>query len=309
MGVVAVIQFRLRIDLSDQLRQIPGFTITNENIGIDARASHARVAGTALHAIELGVTAAVLLPLAITAAFYRGRERSWTRWIPVALIAACIPVSVSRSAIIAVVVSMGTLIVCMDAPRRLRAMMLAPLGVMAMFLSAPGLIGTFKNFFSLGSDDTSIAKRQRQVPLVEQLVSERPLFGRGGGTWLPPTPETILDNQYYRQTIENGLVGSALITLGYFVLPPAIAIVARHRARDPELRLLGGALAGAAAVSLPIAMTFDSLAFPMYAGTQALVVGLIGAYWLVVRTESSGLDDPPTRTSTRESSSAPPSST
>jgi hypothetical protein len=294
MGLVALVQYRLRIDLAVYLRQIPGFTVTNETLGIDGRGSLARVAGTALHPIELGVTAATLLPLAIVAALHRGAERHWSRWVPVILIGVAIPVSVSRSAIIATVVSMGILIVCLDARRRLIAMAFTPVALAAVFIGTPGLLGTLKSFFLMGSDDSSISKRQRQVPLVEQLVTERPLFGRGGGTWLPPTSENILDNQYYLQTIELGLAGSIVLTLGFYVLPAATALVARHRSRNEDLRLVGGALCGASAVSFFVALTFDSMGYSMYAGVHALIVGLIGAYWLIVRNETTS--DPGRRT-------------
>ena len=58
-----------------------------------------------------------------------------------------------------------------------------------------------------------------------------------------------------------------------------VALVARRRSGDPELRLLCAALAGAALAAALCSLTFDSLSFPMFANVHALVIGLVGAGW------------------------------
>ena len=64
-GVVAALQFWISLDISSYLRELPGFSLNFENPGIVDRAALNRVAGTAIHPIELGVVAGMLLPLAI----------------------------------------------------------------------------------------------------------------------------------------------------------------------------------------------------------------------------------------------------
>ena len=62
-------------------------------------------------------------------------------------------------------------------------------------------------------------------------------------------------------------------------MPVIVALVARRRSGDPELRLLCAALAGAALAAALCSFTFDSLSFPMFANVHALVIGLVGAGW------------------------------
>ena len=100
----------------------------------------------------------------------------------------------------------------------------------------------------------------------------------------------IFDNQYLTTAVELGLVGVAALV--FFLLWPAIAaLVARKRTADPELRDLAAALAGAALAALVCSATFDSLSFPMFVNVQALVLGLIGAVWLVVDRERKTAED------------------
>ena len=69
-GVVAALQFWISLDIAPYLRELPGFSLNFDNPGIVDRAALNRVAGTAIHPIELGVVAGMLLPLAIYLAIY-----------------------------------------------------------------------------------------------------------------------------------------------------------------------------------------------------------------------------------------------
>ena len=145
-------------------------------------------------------------------------------------------------------------------------------------MSAPGLISTLGSFFGAGTSDLSVATRVSDYPLVERLVHEAPWFGHGGGTYIPDNVFDILDNQYLKSAIELGLVGLVALA-AFFLVPVVVALVARRRSGDPELRLLCAALSGAALAAAVCSFTFDSLSFPMFANVHALVIGLIGAGW------------------------------
>ena len=121
-------------------------------------------------------------------------------------------------------------------------------------------------------------------------MARAPWFGQGGGTYIAKSAVYILDNQYLTTAIELGLVGVA--AFAFFLLWPAIAaLVARKRTADPEMRDLAAALAGAALAAAVGSATFDSLSFPMFVNVQALVLGLIGAVWLVVDRERKAAQD------------------
>jgi hypothetical protein len=277
-GVVAALQFWINVDIAPYLRELPGFSVNFDNPAIVSRAALSRVTGTSITAIELGVVAGMLLPLAIHAAIYDTDRSAWKRWAPVPLIGLAIPGSVSRSAIISVALAVAILVVLMPPRQRLIALCAAPLAVTGVFMSAHGLIGTLATFFGAGTNDDSVQARVFDYPEVERLVEQAPWFGHGGGTYLPDYPMYILDNQYLKTAIELGLVG-VIALAAFFLVPLVAALVARRHSGDPELRLLCAALAGAALAATACSVTFDSLSFPMFSNVYALVVGLIGACW------------------------------
>ena len=277
-GVVAALQFWINLDLTPYLRELPGFSVNFDNPAIVARSALNRVSGTSITAIELGVVAGMLLPLAIYLAMYDTDRSARKRWAPVALIALAIPTSVSRSAIISVGLALALFIVLLPTRQRLVALCVAPLAVTGVFMSAPGVIGTLATFFQAGTKDDSVMARIYDYPVVERLVQQAPWFGHGGGTYLPDNPLYILDNQYLKTAIELGLVG-AVVLVAYFLVPLIAALVARQNSSDPGLRLLCAALAGAALAAGACSVTFDSLSFPMFSNVYALVIGLIGACW------------------------------
>ena len=185
-GVIAALQFWLSIDISPFLRALPGFTLNFDNPAIIARAALNRVAGTAIHPIELGVVAGMLMPLAIYLAISDTDRSPRRRWAPVVMIGLAIPASVSRSAILAVAVALAVLVVLMPARQRVLAMCGLPFAVVGVFMTAPGLIGTLRSFFAAGTGDQSIATRVDDYPLVSGWSSRR----RGSATAAALTSRT-----------------------------------------------------------------------------------------------------------------------
>lgn len=285
-GIVAALQFWLTIDITLYLRRMPGFSLnlTNSVLLIGSRGGLNRVSGTAIDPIELGVTAGMLLPLAVYLAMHDTERQMWRRWLPVMCIAVAIPTSVSRSAFLAAGLGLGVLIVLLPPVRRLLGIGAIMLAMAGIFVSAHGLLGTLKSYFLAGTSDSSIAHRVNEYPYVEQLVREAPWFGQGGGTYIV-TEIHILDNQYLTTAIELGLAGLAALIF-YLLWPALAALAARGRTKDPELRDLCAALAGSELAAALCSGTFDSLSFPMFVSVQALVVGLIGAVWLLVERET-----------------------
>ena len=229
-GVAAALQFWISLDITPYLRDIPGFSINFDNPANIGRAGLNRVAGTSITAIELGVVAGMLLPLAIYLAIYDADRPARWRWAPVALIALAIPASVSRSGVISLVLAVGTLIVLMPTRQRLVAFCAAPFALTAVFMFAHGVIGTLSSFFGAGASDNSVQARLVDYPEVERLVEQAPWLGHGGGTYLPENPLFILDNQYLKTAIELGLIG--VVVLAAFFLVPFIS--ALHRAAPQQ---------------------------------------------------------------------------
>ena len=166
----------------------------------------------------------------------------------------------------------------MPTRQRLVALCAAPLALTAVFMSSPGVIGTLTKLFQAGASDDSVKARLIDYPEVERLVNQAPWFGHGGGTYLPENTDYILDNQYLKTSIELGLVGFLALAV-YFLVPVISALVARRHSRDPDLRMLCAALAGAGLSAAVCSITFDSLSFPMFSNVYALVIGFTGACW------------------------------
>lgn len=280
VAVVAILQYFWAYDPTPALGNLlPGFSFNRELGGIGWRSGVSRVPGTMIHPIELGTTAAMLLPIAVYLLFYDTGRAPVRRLVPLVLILASVPVSVSRSATVAVAVAMGVFVVGLPAKLRMVGMAAAPLAVVLIFFALPGTISTLADYFSMGRRDPSIATRTDDYAMVEEYVRERPYLGRGGGTYLTTDLLEILDNQYLKWAIEFGLVGLVALVVFFFVVPALTAFVARARAPTEELRILNGAL-GAAILSAAISSaTFDSLSFPVFGCVYALVVGLAGATW------------------------------
>ena len=161
-GVVAALQFWVSLDIAPYLRELPGILAQLRQPGIIDRAALNRVAGTAIHPIELGVVAGMLLPLAIYLAIYDTDRSARSRWAPVALIGARDP-------------DLGVPIgdpVGRAGARRTRG---ADAGAAAarsrcapcrsrwsaVFMSAPGLIGTLDNLLR-GRHERSVGGDSRE---------------------------------------------------------------------------------------------------------------------------------------------------
>jgi O-antigen ligase len=291
-GVVAALQFWLTRDITPYLRILPGFRLNSTSaIAIGSRGGLNRVAGTAGDPIVLGVVAGMLLPLAIYLAMH-DKERSATkRWFPVICITIAIPTAVSRAAILSVAISLGVLVICLPSARRLTAIASIPVVVAGFFLTAHRLLGTLEQYFFLGTNDNSISHRVGNYSYAEDLIRQALWFGRGGGTYIAIASTDlgaghILDNQYLDAAVELGLVGVVMIVF-YFLWPALAAFAARNRSNDPRVRDLCAALGGAGLAAVACSATFDAFGFPMFVMVEALVVGLIGAVWLLVEREQT----------------------
>ncbi|PYC74092.1 polymerase [Micromonospora arborensis] len=282
-GVVATLQFWFLWDLKPWLRlALPGFEAGDAYGSFQGRDALVRVTGTTIHPIELGVVAGMLLPLAIWLGIHDRERPPARRWLPVGLIGMCIPMSVSRSAILAVGVAVATFVICLPARQRVWLLAFSPIAVVGIFATTPGYLRTIIGSITMGAEDASITNRLDNYPRVVALVQQAPWLGRGGGTFLPEDATRILDNQYLKTAIEMGVLGLAALLL-YFLVPAITALQTRARTTDPELRSLCGALAGACLAAAVGAYTFDAFSFAQFASVHAVVLGLCATCWLAVQ--------------------------
>ncbi len=273
VGALGVAQFVTRQPFTD-LISIPGLSINNSLASVLNREGYARPSGTAIHPIEFGVTMAMLLPLALHVAMQRDHGGLVRRWFPVVAMAAAIPLSISRSAVLGTVVAL--LFVLPTWPRGARR--LAYLGIAGLFgvvfVAVPGMLGTLIKLFSGISQDASALSRTDSYTLAWEFIARSPFLGRGFMTFLPQY--RILDNQYLGLLIDTGVLG-ALATVTLFVVAILTALRHRRRSSDPVTRALAQALAAAVATTALSFAFFDAFSFPLLSGLTFFVVGLVGA--------------------------------
>ena len=276
VGLLGIVQFETGMTFTN-LIQIPGLSESGAlAAAVGDRDGFSRPAGTAVHPIEYGIVLTMLLPIAIHVALSDRSRSLLRRWAPVGFLAAAVPISISRSAIVCSIVVLAFLVPSWAARLRRRAYVaIAALGA-AMFVLVPGIIGTLLGLFSGIGSDTSAQSRTGSYAIAWEFISRAPLFGRGFQTFLPAYH--ILDNQYLLYTIETGFIGLAAL-LGLFLTGIVTARRGRRLSADPDAQQLGQALAASLAAGAASFALFDALSFPQVASLVMLVLGLIGAYY------------------------------
>ncbi|MFE3558628.1 O-antigen ligase family protein [Streptomyces sp. NPDC059193] len=281
-AVVAAIgfyDFFTATNIADKI-SIPGLQSAVAQITTLDRGSFTRPRSTTAQPLEFGGMLAILLPFAVQQAFdpVRRHLRAWRRWGPVVLMGGALPLTVSRTSIIGALIVVLVMVLRWKPERRWSAIGLL-IGAVACFkVIIPGLIGTITALFAsfLTNSDSSTQARTVKYSAIVPYLDERPLFGRGFGTFLPEL-FFFTDNQYMLTLAEMGLVGLlALLVLLFTGIHQGGAI--RRLARTESDRELGQAFFASALVSLVIAATFDALSFPMFAGMFFLTIAAGGSY-------------------------------
>jgi O-antigen ligase len=273
VGIVAllgIVQFFTGLTLTDVL-QIPGLKLNNAVLSLDDRDGFNRVTGTTINPIEFGVVISSMLPLCLHAAL-TGTGRWAARWLPVLFVAIAIPLSISRSALIAVGLALAILFVTWD--KRMRVA--AAVGVVAVagviFVVIPGMLGALSRMFTGVQDDSSALSRTDSYGLALDFVGRSPWVGRGFLTFLPEY--RTLDNQYLGLLIDLGFLGTGAL-VGLFIAAIGYGVHWRSRITDTTTRSLLVSMIAALSASAVSFAFFDALSFPMFAGLTFLLVGMI----------------------------------
>jgi len=279
VALLGILQFFTKQSWIDQI-EFPGLSTNAALNSVLGRNGFARPAGTAIHPIEFGVMMTIVLPLALHRAFHGSATSALRRWWPTLAIAAAIPLSISRSALLgAATVLIVLLPTWPKARRRLTIAFIAALFLL-IFVTIPGMMGTLTSMFTGISEDSSAQSRTDSYGLALQFAERDPIIGRGMSTFLPSY--RILDNQYLLLLIEVGVVGLvAMLTM--LVTAFVAATRARRCTRDPSVRDLCQCIAASVAAAGVSLALFDALSFPMAAGLLFLVTGMAGSVATLVR--------------------------
>ncbi len=261
-GLIGLIQWASGGDFTSSI-SIPGLV---RNPAADAalaqvflRNDLARVYGTTLHPIELGVLLAAVLPIGLH--FLRRDQPHATRLIASASVAVAvlaIPLTLSRSAVLGVLVAVLALIPWLTWRSRLHLLVALISAVLIAAAVFPAATTVMREIIAEpAADDGSLAARTSDYTLIEQYVSEKPVFGRGYGSFVP-TQYFWVDNQYLRTLLEAGTIG-LIALLSLYLGSLAIAAGVRRRALAPRDRSMSQSLFASLAVCVVAAATFDAL--------------------------------------------------
>lgn len=293
VALVGVLQFLVGFDATAYMKP-PFMHYSSDDPSVLSRAGLLRVAGTTAHPIEFGVFCAMVLPLALhlTTLPAATRGRSVARWACVAIVGAGAMFSVSRSA--AVSLACASLVLLLGWPRQRRnRMLLAAAGFLVVLqVLSPSILRTFYGLFRDAGNDDSVRWRTRDYATAQELLSQRPLLGRGHGTWYAPK-HPVFDNQYLLSVVDTGIIGLvALLTIfaaGAFAALRVIRLCGLRSGSSPDGdpdRDLALSLAASALVVFPAFATFDFMSLATVATLAFVVVGMAGALLRIVLSEA-----------------------
>jgi O-antigen ligase len=257
---------------------IPGL-VRNTDAFFEPRSLFVRVQSTALHPIEFGALIGMMLPLAVHCAFHETGDRRARRlaWAKVAAIGGVLPMTLSRTGVIAAAIGVVALLSQWTWRRRLRALVVSLVFVAGLRVVTPGLVGSVTGLFTFFFQDTSTNARTSRYGIAGDYFGQHPVFGRGYNTLFPATQQ-IFDNSYLYFAIETGVVGLACLAF-FFITVFGVSRGIRLRTEDPALRDLAG-LFTAMAISMPLIFaTADVMVFNLMMQLFFVMAGIAGALW------------------------------
>lgn len=286
IGALGIIEFFTSKNLLATVH-VPGLRANSTVSTLMTRGAFIRPSANTSEPLELAAVLALLLPFAIQQAFEPGRTGLVRRWLPVALIGAAMPLTVSRTSIIGLAIVLVVLLPTWRPQRRRPALVVLVIGAGLLKVAVPGLLSTTVGLFSsfLGNSDDSTQARTADYAGVAQYIGQRPWFGRGYGTFIPSLYR-YTDNMYLLSMVEIGAVG-VLALLLLFLTGWRCGRLGRRLSADPSRRELGQCFAASMGAALVLSATFDSLGFSMFAGLFFLLLGLSGAYLGIARREKA----------------------
>ncbi|MFG2036660.1 O-antigen ligase family protein [Dactylosporangium sp. NPDC048998] len=279
VAAIGLLQYVTKVDYTLYLN-IPGLQVKTEALGFEVRGSGIRVASTTTHYIELAAFLAMVLPFAIHFALFAGTpQRRRASAIACFVIAAGVAATVSRTGILALGITLLVLVPVWKWRTRFNVLVMAAGLLAGLGAASGGLVRTIFTLFDNPSDNSSINARTERYPMAFHYIAQRPWFGRGTGTWVPPQYQ-VMDNQWLITLLSTGFVGAAVIA-ALHITGITLAGLAFRRATEQADKHLCAALISTQLIALMVAATFDSmsLSYSTYVMTLALMCGLCGTVW------------------------------
>lgn len=280
VALLGAIEFLSGVNVTNYIR-LPGLVAQAPVTDLMIRGGLDRVSSTTSQPIEFGAVVVMTIPFALHQARFSSPDKRVSRWLQVAVLVIAAPLSVSRSAILALITIAIVILPTWSKKERQSAYVFIGVAFAAFLVFVPSLISTLTHLIFQISSDSSAQSRVKAITISWSYISQNPWLGRGFATFLPQS-YFFVDDQYVTSTIEAGFIGLlALIML--FVTGWAVARSARRRAVDAEGRHLAQCLAASVAAAAISFSDYDALSFAMASGLTFMVLGCCGAYWRLAR--------------------------
>lgn len=281
LAAIGITQFATGLNLANFI-VIPGLSRQVAFVDLLSRGGLNRPSATTAHPLEFAAVLATCLPLALHQARFAAPGIRFRRWLQVALIAAAIPLTVSRSAVLGLAVIAFVLVPTWPRQHRRRAYPIVAGGIAALWVAVPSLIPLLYELFSQAGSESSSTSRLGAYSAAAPFIGQHPWLGQGFQTFLPQT-YFFVDDQYLTSLIETGVLGLlALLTL--FVLGWRLARITRRTCADGRTRDLLQCLAVSVATAAVSFSSFDALGYAAISGLTFLLVGCSAAAWRLART-------------------------
>jgi hypothetical protein len=277
VALIGLVEFLTGYNPAARL-SIPGL-VRNHDIESQGRSLFIRIQSTTLHPIELGSLLGITLPIALHYAFTaKSKRRKRVAWIEVLLIAAVLPMALSRTGIIAALVGLIVISTEWTWARRAKLLGVALVFLAAMRAAIPGLLGTMLALFTDVSQDNSTVARVQRYQVAGHYFLQNPWFGRGFNT-LYPAVHQVFDNSWLYQATEQGILGVVGLGLFFLILMFTARGARRRSGDDLETRGLAQGLFGTFLAMAIMFTTADMGAFTILMGIFFLEAGVAGALW------------------------------
>ena len=280
VAVVGLTQSTFKYNIAEHIT-LPGLQFKSHLADFQPRGNGGlfRVAGTTTHYIEFSTVMAMAVPFAVHIAKFGPNKRARVAAaVSGLLMAAVIPMAISRTGVLALAVAVAVMFVlAWDWRTRYNMLIFGTTIVAALVAARPGLLGTLMRLFVLADEDPSITGRTDDYAQVGAWFAQRPWLGRGPGTLIPDV-YIILDNQWLYTLVTGGILGIIALA-ALHIAGITLAGIALRRSSRAEDRHLCAALISVQVVSIVVSGTFDSLSFTTFSFTVALACGLSGAVW------------------------------
>jgi O-antigen ligase len=278
MALIGIVTYATGIDITAYIK-IPGLVLHGDLQGLEARgAGFYRVGSTATHYIEFSTLMAMVLPFAIhVVMFSTSRVVRQYSFIAALMIAASIPIALSRTGILALASGMFVMFFAWNWRNRFNVGVLGIGVCLALTIAEPGLLGTIKSLFLNMGNDPSVQGRTDDWDIMMAYFHDRPWLGRGMGTFIPDLYITV-DNQWLQQLVGSGLIGVGAL-IGLHLAAIVVSFVALRRATTTEDRHLCACILAIQPTAMLVHTTFDTFGFSSFVMTLAVATGMAGAMW------------------------------